>query len=633
LIQTLYWVTASRQIDRKSGLFTLGKLKRFLFLFSVCLGCSLLYTCASSAEGFGRFGYAKVAKLPGFVIDSEGVKCLAQGSDKILFSAPIKQWSRVVTQPTHQIVVTEGGPGRPKKLRFDLLDIGVLMYFEEGMELRMKTVGAPYLTFESGSITCDNNSSAPAPANSWIALSFRDKQPPFVLGFVGTPPECEISGELGDWVLKTSKNYKGWVRLALPLGLESLQATTAASLGKIAQKCAASKALWSDKVADTPDPEIEDDGLGITVTFSLPRPQCPIPPAFVMAGTGGYPVKILSEYTRYGADTNEGPIMLTKAGQLVVRFPVRRIPSGRGISLGEPIPRQAEDPTWQDPIKMVDLALANTLSGRNRGIASLAKELLSSYYEGVKEEVEPASKLRVFYSENGDGLLKAAVHGLLNQTVKSAESEPSADDPDLVSIAWRFDPYGGSLGVLGDEARRTLAIAAIASCFSSSSQMRYQAALFQCGLSAERGLAVWKRRAGDITAPNVWIEPLVGIRKGLFSLTANAPVDPILRGWNSDIRCYGDSPVWIEQAANGYEIRWTTRDSSPGTMVFETGYEIGMSKTSNLASFLVESTPGRTLVNFRPESPGLCSAAITAPSWIEGFPLTVLPTTYSENVL
>jgi hypothetical protein len=580
-------------------------------------------------EGFGRFGYTKSPAFPGIEFSQAGFKTRYSGSDRFTFASPLKIWNPVSTSPWRQVVLTDGGVGKPSKVRFDLWDCGVSMYFPAGIDIKVHSTGSPFLSWKDGSV----RDGIPTPKTSWICLSFSDQQPPVVFGFPDQTNALEISGELGNWSVKSAKTFKGWVRVALPFGLEPFRSTTVQGLGKVSSRCTKEEGLWSAPIADVPEPSLEGDSDGITATWELPRKRTVVPNSFYLSPLGGYPCRILSEVSTYPSNTNEGPLVLTKDSSLTVRFPVKRIPSGRGLSIGEPIPFSYSSATWNDPLSIVDLALANTLSGRNHQASQKARDLLSQYYDFAVAEAEPNTKQTVFYKANGAGMLTAAVHSLLGQSIQTGEVNATTEDPQMISIYWRLDPYGGSLNVPGDDALRISAISAISGSFSPLPSMRYKAAMFQACLSGQRGLNAWKKRLGLAASEPKIREPLLSIRKGLFSLNVQIPQSPVISNWMSELRCYGDAPMWLQKQAEGYEFCWMAPEKVMGSLSLESAYAIQVSNRRNLQSLYLSQKIGSSELRFEPEEPGQCSANLIVPTWADPFPLTVLPPEYSEPII
>ena len=473
----------------------------------------------------------------------------------------------------------------------------------------------------------------PTPKSDWICLSFQDQQPPIVMGFPEDTTNLQITGDLGNWSIRSPKEFKGWVRFALPMGTEPYRSTTAQGLGKLSVRCNKEETLWYAPIEDVPDPTLEDDADGVVATWTLPRKRTVVPNSFYLSPLGGYPCRIQTETAAYGSSTEEGPIILTRGPSLVVRFPIRRIPSGRGLSIGEPIPQTYASASWKNPLGLVNLALANTLSGRNRETSQRARDLLGSYYENSVPETEPNTKQNVFYKADGTGMLQAAVHSLLGQSVKTGEVVTMGEDPQFVSLFWRLDPYTGSLGINRDDANRVAAIAAIAGSFSSDSKMRYRSAMFQASISGSRGLNTWRKRVGLLKDQPRQVEPLLGIRKGIFSLNVESPQSPVVSNWMSEIRCYGDAPMWLQKLDDGYEFCWSALDKIVGTISLESAYNVHVTNRRNLSSLYFSQRIGYSELRYEPEKAGQCSANLVVPTWADVPPLTALPPEYSETIL
>ncbi len=562
-------------------------------------------------------------------MNQSGFKTLFSGSDRFTFASPLKIWNPVLTNQGRQVVLTDGGIGKPSKIRFDLWDCGVSFYFPAGIDLKLHSTGSPFLSWQDGSV----RDGIPTPKVPWVCLSFSDQQPPIIFGFPGEKGALEISGELGNWSIRSAKTFKGWVRVALPFGLEPMRSTTVQGLGKVSLRCKKEEDLWSAPIGDVSEPVLEDDPDGIVATWTLPRKRTVVPNSFYLSALGGYPCHILSDVATYASSTNEGPLVLSKTNTLVVRLPIKRIPSGRGLSIGEPIPQSYDSVAWKNPLSIVDLALANTLSGRNRLASQKAREVLSQYYDLSIAEAEPNTKQSVFYRATGEGLLEASVHSLLGQSVRTGELDATTEDPQLVSIYWRLDPFSCGLNLASDDALRAEAIAAVSGSFSPLPSTRFKAAMFQACLSGLRGLNTWKRRTGMISVEPKMKEPLLSLRKGLFSLNVQVPQSPVVSNWMSEVRCYGDAPMWLQKQSEGYEFCWTAIDKIVGRFSLDSAYVIRVSNRKNLQSLYFSQRIGYSEMRFEPEVPGTCSANLVVPTWADPFPLTALPPEYSESIL
>ena len=590
-----------------------------------------LTVCATSLaqQGFGRFGYTKYPQIPGFEFSDEGFKVKSPGSDRIRFSAPLKSFNRVLVNPYRVVALTDGGPGKPSKLRFDLADYGFSMYFSQGIELKVSSSASPFLTWKEGS----TGNGVPTPDADWVALSFQDRQPALVFGFPEDKTGLTVTGELGAWTIKSKPGYKGWVRVCLPFGTEPYQATTARAVGRLSERCVQKELLWYGPLADLPEPFITEDSLGLDVTWKLPRQRTILPNLLFFAQYGSYPVKIQSLYTTYPSRINGEPVFVSAEPELRVRFPIKRIPNGRGLSLGELLPFETPEPNWKNPSELVTVALANTLANRARSVSPLVKKLLADYYEASTPVKEPNTKLNVFYDQKGDGMLAAAVHSLLTQSANIGTPESPADDPQFISLSWRQDPYTGSLGIDHDDQRRILAIAGIAGAFATDPELRLKAAMMEAALSAERGKEIWLRRQGLIRPMPQFLEPLLGIRKGLFSLTNETKPDPIVANWFSELRVFSAAPVWLNPLNPGYELCWEGQAKEIEEINLNLPYQIQLSSKRNIAGLFMSPGVGALGLRYEAQRTGQCSAVLVLPTFAEPIPLTALPPRYSEIML
>ena len=587
--------------------------------------------CASSLsqQGFGRFGYTRYPDMPGFEFNDDGFKTKHPGSDRIRFSSPIKTLNKVAINSYRLVALTEGGPGKPSKLRFDLADFGFSMYFAQGIELKVNSTAAPYLTWKGGTSGPD----VPTPDADWVGISFQDRQPALVFGFPEDKTGLKVTGELGSWTIKSSPKYKGWVRICLPFGTEPYQATTARAVGRLSERCVEQELLWYGPLNDLPEPTITEDSLGLDVSWKLPRQKTILPNLLFFAQFGSYPLKIQSLYTTYPSRIAGEPILVSAEPELRVRFPVRRVPNGRGLSLGELLPFENPEPNWKSPTKLVTLALANTLANRARSVTPLVKKLLADYYEDSTPVKEPNTKLNVFYDHKGNGMLAAAVHSLLTQSANIGQRESPADDPQFISLSWRQDPHTGSLGLEEDDQRRILAIAAVAGAFATDPELRLKAAMMEAALSAERGKEVWLRRQGLIRPFTQHLEPLLPIRKGLFSLTAEVRTDPIVSNWLSDLRVFSSAPVWLNPLNPGLELCWEGLGTKFEEINLNLPYQIQISSKRNVAGLFLTPGVGSLRLRYEAQRDGQCAAVIGLPEFADPMPLTALPPSYSESRL
>src|SRR5207302_1984732 len=174
------------------------------------------------------------------------------------------------------------------------------------------------------------------PASKWVIVSFRDAQPPVVLGFLGdAPPEVVIKGKPGAWSVQSAPSYQGWVRVAAPTGAKPMATNTAAALGTLTNKVALLDAVWSQPSPTLVSAKAEDNGNRVTMTWTYSQPNAIVPFPCLLAPLGGYPIRLMSPVMKTEIVDQTGPVQLLDGTSLTVQFPVMRILAGRALTLGQ----------------------------------------------------------------------------------------------------------------------------------------------------------------------------------------------------------------------------------------------------------------------------------------------------------
>jgi len=583
-------------------------------------GLLLLLSVVSSiayAGSFGRFGYTSAPEMAGFRVSARGIKALHPSADWLNLWVPLKLWKVLSISADEQTILTDGGPGRPSKIRLNLWDFGPLLYYPSGINFKVNSTSAPFLTWAEGSV----GAGVPTPDSKWITISFRDSQPPIVLGFLENPGGLIVEGKPGDYTIRSNSPYRGWVRFGLPIGLRTQSASTAAGLGSLAEETAANFSLWQGPPVELLATSVTEDDASLICKWKFNRQRFSIPLAFYFAPLGGYPARIESAHKRLQIQNEDGNFIRGDSETLQVRFPCKRVPVGRGVALARPdIDSEAlskSPPTWSMPLNVLAIALFNTLSGRSQFYSDWCRVLSDDYYETVETALEPWSKQNMTYDRDGKGLLEAAVQALLVNSRLAVDGVAPSFNPELLSVGWRVDHYTGQLkGLSTTESLPILAIGSVAAGFSQDPQQRLLGAVMSCGLATQSYWA--KQRNGT----EIVFEPLSNLRRAIYS-TGQAPKNPIPLSWFSEFRSIGDSPVWLEKSPEGFLLCWQVRETITGTLILHTGYEISITARENLVSLFQTSTEGRISLKFEPQATGVCKALIIVPKWALPFPTTV----------
>lgn len=584
---------------------------------------------AAHADAFGRYGYGAPPDVPGMSVDRDGFAAKHPLADKIRFVKPLAQWKPVATSEFGQTVGFGQQDFVPSKGRFTTTAPGFALYFGSGIRLHVASTAAPYLTWTDGSVT----SGVPTPPVRWLVVSFQTSEPPVLLGFPGDPASLVVRGRPADWTIQTDGDFKGWVRVGLPLGQRPVVANTAADLGKLAQAVAAEADLYTQMSPEPVGFRLDHDQESVTATWSFDRPGATVPIGATLAGLGQYPLSIQSSVKRIDAPTDEGPLDVLSGKDLTIRFPVRRVPTGRALALGaqpgEPIGTVAP----QDIPSVVELALEGLLAERDVQTRKAADDTLTEYLGQATYAAEPVTGQQLPYTAAGEGADLAAAHALLMQSILSTQRATSEGNSLLTSLQWRRDWatwrfWGASETV----ARRVGALAALAGAICPEPERRLQAAMFQAGLSAERGLDVWRRRNGFATGSDAtFAEPEPGLRQGLFGLRVPPEPDSAFAlALRSPIRIFGDASATLTQDVSTYVLQWPVLEAKPSLLTLAAAFPFSVKANGNLTSLKVAAALGFTELRYVPEVAGTCEVRLTVPKWAKPLPKATPVPSYRE---
>ncbi len=581
---------------------------RFTSAFILLLVASLGW-----GQAFGRFGYQQSVDIPGWKVDRTGFVAKDPQAEKIRFPAPSQDWKPTTTTDTEQVVSLNCPPGGPSKLGVNLFGLGFSLYFPKGIDLQVGSTGTPYLSWEQGTV----EDGIPTPPSSWLMVSFKNKQPAMVFGFPDTPTSLTVTGGPGAWILKGPKDFKGWVRIALARGLDSQLANTPGALGRLSQDAASHSGFWTNPIPKLLKTSIESDLHSVTATWQFDRAGAVVPAPAMLANLGNYPLTVRSQTKRLPGFNENGPIDVLVGKELSIRFPIKRIPTGRSLAIGI----QPSDPIGTvspiDITSVVELALDSLVAGRDALTRKSAEEAVTEFVSQVSFTPEPWTQQQLPYDSYGHGLDLAAAHALLSQAVTSTSRSTSEANSMLTSVCWRQDWATWQVWTSDETiAQRTGALAALAGAFCPEPERRLAAAMFQAGLCGRRGLDVWRRRKEFITDVPKMIEPLYGVRKGIFGI--EGPVEEgesFAASLLSPLRIFTEQAVNLTKRGNDYFLQWSVVDAKPSVMTLANAYPIEATASSNISKLKVEAALGFTELHFVPETSGVCEVKITLPNF------------------
>ena len=580
-------------------------------------------------QAFGRFGYEQAVNVPGFKIDKTGFIANDPLADGIRFASPSKEWKPSSTSETEQIVSLSEASGAPTKAMFNLLGLGFSLYFNAGIDLKVGSLGAPYLSWEQGTVQSD----VATPETRWLVISFQDRQPPIAIGFPGGPTSLMVSGKAGAWSIKTPGKFKGWVRFALPKGLDAQLANTAGSLGRLAKAAAANAKLWTTMPPRLLKTNIASDLHSVTATWQFDRGGAVVPPVAELANLGGYLLQIQSPTVRLPGWTEVGPSDVVKGSSLTIRLPVRRIPTGRRLAVGALTFEALGTVSSQDIPSVAQLALESLVAERDSQTRKAAEETISEYISQANYAIEPWTQQQLPFDRSGKGIDLAAAHAFLMQATTLTSKATSESNSLLTSVCWRQDWLTWRVWTEDESlAQRTGALASLAGALCPEPERRLAAAMFQAGLSGYRGLNIWKRRQGSIDKVPKLIEPLYGVRKGLFGL-----VGPETEGEQfaltllSPLRIFSDGAVTLLKQGPAYVVQCEAIEAKEYVIMLASAYPLEVAKQTNISYFKVAAALGFSEIHYIPEVAGLCEFKLTLPSYGQLPPAAVPVPVYSET--
>ena len=559
---------------------------------------------SSSAGAFGRFGYSDKPDVPAFEVGPDGFKVRNGQADRFGFFQKSKLWKIVATTEISQTVAMAGGDRMPAKLKVDLTSPGFLLYVQRGLSLKLSTLKSPFLSWKEGSVGAD----VPTPDSPWVAVSFRDNQPPIVIGFLDGPGRLELKGRAGEWTIGTQGNYKGWVRVSAPNGTVARATTGAASLGSLSADIAKFQGLWSSPSPKVQSLEIDDsEATSVTARWTFDKPQACVPRFLSLSSLGGYWPTNASTVQRLPGYDEAGPSEILTGNVLTVRFPVTAMGPGTSLAIGIPGDSPLSTASAFDVQSVTELALSNLLACRDAVSQTLAKECSEGFLENAVILREPNSQQSVLYSSDAANFDLVAAHALLTQVRTSSDGNQLFDNPLLASVMWRRDWLTGVLwGQDHQRTRRAAGLAAIAGAASGTPQGRLDGALLVAGLAYERGLSVWMSRRGA-GPPAKWLDPLPGLLKACFvydvGTTAQLAESKALI---SPIRSYSVQPMWLVQGeSGGLELKWNAALQAVHGFVFSGGL-IEAQTGENCERVHVAQVDKLTIMDALPKAIGEC---------------------------
>jgi len=564
----------------------------FICLFIAAIGFS---------QSFGRFGYGECHAVPGWSLLPEGFRANIGSADTFTFPAKAVEWKALETSAQSQTVsLGDQPPGGPTQLRMDLAAPGFSLYFPKGIDLRLGTTGAPYLSWPDGTVA----ESVPTPPQPWIVVSFTQEEPPVLLAFADGPHPMVVEGSPGDWHLRSKDDFTGWVRFTLPVGLKPMAPATAAAFGDLAQHVIADGAAYVGDAPKLVDTKYESDSTSVTVTWSFDKPGALVPSAALLAGFGGYPLQITTQIERLETTTEEGPLAITREKDLCIRFLTAQWPIGRYFSCGALV---FGADSIDSVANAIDVGCKILSASAPSEFSSRAGAGLMKFLSSSRGDLEPNTNQRMPYKANGDGYDLTTAFAFMTQAMSFSNGTTSLANPLLEEVWARVDPYTWMpFGIEESISRRSAALAAITFSMRSDPSQRAEGAMLQAGLSAQRGLDLWHYWRGDMTVLPKRLEVMEGLRQKFFGLKGAPIADPFVSNVFSPVRLLTPGTLSVTPDEGAYEMSWLALNADQGSMTLSANLSLDIAATQNLKSAKVDHQGVLYTISYTPRDVGIC---------------------------
>ncbi|MFZ4506353.1 MAG: hypothetical protein ACOYON_01485 [Fimbriimonas sp.] len=480
----------------------------------------LLASVPAPAQPFGRFGYKALDQFGGFELSAEGFRAQNPLADWVRFWRKSPYWTPIKTTAMEQVIQLDQTAMMPSKLRASLTGLGVEMFCPTGLGLRLRSTAAPYLTWPEGSVA----DGVETPNCPWIAISFRDRQPAILVGFLGAPTSLKVKGRPGDWTIQTPADYEGWIRVCLPRGIGSARTTNAADLGQLSKEIQAQTSLWTQPTASLAGTDLSQTAEGLQVDLNFDGPGARVPTYLLLAPLAGYRVKILSPIRSLPVLDPEGPVAISERATLSVLLVDPTLDEGRGIAY--------EGEVGNTSLPMRFLTARTPVPSRD------AERRFATSLASLKTEVEPLTKSRLPFARSGVGMVAAAQTGWLAFLL--ARSGKVADYSLTDSVGWRWDWLSGRLGADSVTDGKALEALSHANVISATAD-RPWLIFAEASLAGIKGRAIWQGTKGLAPVPE-FPALIPTFRRALY--TGNRP----------DVG-YGVTDPWATWIRSPYRVR------------------------------------------------------------------------------
>lgn len=545
----------------------------------LCLlaACSLLIGAAGAAQTkrFGRFGFAQGPQAPGLEWAGSAVRAAVDGASWIRWGESEKSLRPVLASEWGATFLREPEPASPTKVRANLLAPGLELYFPGAMSLRLETEQCPYLSWSAGSVGPE----VPTAPSKWTLITFRDRQPPILISFLGGESSVVVSGSPGQWVVRATNPMVGWVRLCLPNGLAPASGSGVADLGRQVGHIASQEGFWTQPAPVCTSFSASRAPGGIVATWRFDRPGALVPPVIAKARAAGFAIEVRSRSESLGVQDREGKLVRCLAPILSVFFPATAPMQGRALTWADR-PIRARTPLSPfDAPSVFEVAAANLFAARDTQCFQLADGALADFLVGAPQTVEPVTRVALPFMLEPGALDLAAAQALLMQSLQNAAFDGSPN-AILDSILAAMDAWSWRIAAPIPSSSFAGSVSALAAWLHPDPQAQAFGAMLYAGMVAE-GVASGTLR---------------GVLASAFS---SRPTDPFVVALTSPVRIASSHCVLAAPAPLGWFLEWTDGQQASEEIQIRGVQLGGATPNGGLSRVLAKNSPGRAALSYR----------------------------------
>ncbi len=534
---------------------------RYWVVLSSLLVPTLPVTAQWHGKTVGRFGFDAPIDSTLFEINPQGIKPKHDTGVQLDFwelSPPFVIEDASNDETTFRL---HNRALSPLRMRVSHWSPSIELYFPQGLGLRWKAQKPPFLSWSEGSV----GSRVPMPPSRWALLSSPELGIPILISFPDSQASIRVSGEPGNWVIRSNVEFKGWVRLTTPLGLKPVRTSDARTLGALVKRVSQLANYWHGRIPKVTGFKAVDGADGVNALWEFDAPGAAVPMPIVYAGSGGYSTRQRSPVDGLTQKLLGMPTHYLSTKEMQVFFPMAPSVKGRLVS-GLPAPAPKLPDMLHVP-DLVEIGLKAIAEPAASTYAPFAAGAAADFASRWPEITEPISNLKLAYDSKGKGMAVTAAYSLMAAASKDA-SGIEQDYFDQCFATWDMRTFMPAFDK-GASRRRTSAILAVALWISGTPRDRALAGMVQCGLAAERGA----------NSKLQLLEVLPEQRRAIFG--PKEPANPLRAALDGQVEVSNRTPIKLTKQGNFFRAEW----SSSSWIEFKSTTRIKLVETVNVNDF------------------------------------------------